>query len=170
MTAPSLGVVVGVDGSAPSRVALNWAARMAIERGLPITIVYAVSHRMNPVRNRLMVFGVRELPHRQVARVIDDAVDIVAARVGPGQLPQVSTRVVAADPLDTLAQFSAAAELVVVGARRRPPWRAVRSSLGSRLVPLSRCPVAIVRDSNPSMPHPAHAPAHVRMTGWTRPS
>jgi nucleotide-binding universal stress UspA family protein len=35
-------VVVGIDGSDPSRVALRWAAEEAVRRGLPLRIVHAV--------------------------------------------------------------------------------------------------------------------------------
>jgi nucleotide-binding universal stress UspA family protein len=34
------GIAVGVDGSAPSKVAVDWAAREASLRGLPLTLVH----------------------------------------------------------------------------------------------------------------------------------
>ena len=37
------GVVVGVDGSPTSRVAVNWAARDAELRDVPLTVVHAMS-------------------------------------------------------------------------------------------------------------------------------
>lgn len=170
MPSSRLGIVVGVDGTAASRVAVNWAARTARERGLPVTVVLATSSKTNEVTNRLMVFGVRELPHRRIARIIDDAVDIVAASTGRGDPPKVSTRVVTADPLDALVELSDDAELIVVGARRRSPWLAVRSTLGARLIVRAHCPVAIVRDNHPGTPHPAHGPVQVEMSGWSRPA
>jgi nucleotide-binding universal stress UspA family protein len=131
--------------------------------------MHAVSLKSTPVTNRLMVFGTAELPHRRVARIIGDALDIVAASVCRGEPPKTGTSVVAADPLDTLVELSAGAELIVVGARRRSPWRAFRGSLGPMLVLRSHCPVAVVRDNNPSTPHPAHAPVSVAVTGWSSP-
>ncbi|MGB1226007.1 MAG: universal stress protein, partial [Mycobacterium sp.] len=38
----SRGIVVGVDGSAPSRVATDWAARSAALRRAPLTLVYVL--------------------------------------------------------------------------------------------------------------------------------
>ncbi|HET9875137.1 MAG TPA: universal stress protein [Mycobacterium sp.] len=169
MPSEHLGIVVGVSGSAASRVALNWAARTARDRDLPVTAVVAVPAQAAPITNRLMVFGVRELPHRWVERILADTVDIVAASTGRGDPPKLGVQVVAGDPLDTLAELSDDAELIVVGARRRSAWRAVRSSLGAKLAFRSHCPVAIVRDDDPGMPHPAHAPVRVMMTGWSRP-
>lgn len=165
----SRGIVVGVNGSSASRIAVNWAAHRARQHGSSITVMLAVSAKVTPVVNRLMVFGVHELPHQRVARIIDDAVNIVGSGVGRGE-PKVTTLVVTTDPLDTLIELSGDAELIVVGARRRSPWLAIHGSLGSALMSQSRCPVAIVRDSAPSMPHPGHAPTRVSMSGWTRPT
>lgn len=165
-----LGIVVGVNGSSSSRVAVNWAARRAREHASPITVVLALSSKITPMTNRLMVFGIRELPHHRAARVIDDALDIATSGLSHGEAPKVHAKVVAAEPLDTLAGLSRNAEMIVVGARRRSPWCAVRNSLGAALVSRSRCPVAIVRDSAPAMRHPAHAPVQVGMSGWARPA
>ena len=37
------GIIVGVDGSPPSKVAVDWAAREASMRELPLTIIYVSS-------------------------------------------------------------------------------------------------------------------------------
>ena len=37
--APRRGIVVGVDGSPPSKVAVDWAARDAALRKIPLTVV-----------------------------------------------------------------------------------------------------------------------------------
>ena len=37
------GIAVGVDGSPPSKVAVDWAAREASLRGLPLTLVHVDS-------------------------------------------------------------------------------------------------------------------------------
>ena len=36
------GIAVGVDGSPPSKVAVDWAAREASLRGLPLTLVHVI--------------------------------------------------------------------------------------------------------------------------------
>jgi len=40
------GIVVGVDGSPPSKVAVNWAAREALLRTLPLTIIHVIPSPM----------------------------------------------------------------------------------------------------------------------------
>lgn len=160
----NLGIVAGADGSAPSRIALNWAARQARARHLGLTVVHAVAPQDSLVTNRLMVFGVREMPHRRVRRIIDDAVNIVEDSAGHTSQPPVITKVVVGDPVDILSGLSREAELVVVGASRR--WVS-RGSVGSTLVSRSQCPLAIIRDTNRWMPHPAHSAVSASVTGWS---
>ena len=40
------GIVVGVDGSPPSKVAVDWAAREAPLRNLPLTIIHVIPSPM----------------------------------------------------------------------------------------------------------------------------
>ena len=40
------GIVVGVDGSPPSKVAVDWAAREALLRNLPLTLIHVIPSPM----------------------------------------------------------------------------------------------------------------------------
>ncbi|GFG86214.1 universal stress protein [Mycolicibacter algericus] len=165
--AESAGVVVGIDGSATSRIAVHWAAREAERRGLPLTLVHAASTELSPRVARWMVFGQHELPHRRVQRIIDDAVDIAGDSARHDGPTQVNPKLVFTDPIDTLVEMSRKAELVVVGSRRRRRlWHALTGSVGSALTERSRCPVAVIEDQAPRMPHPGHAPTRTSVTGW----
>lgn len=59
-----LGIVVGIDGSAPSKVAVDWAAREAELRNLPLTIVYAVRSLVG------------KIARQRVRRIVDDAIRV----------------------------------------------------------------------------------------------
>ena len=39
------GIAVGVDGSPPSKVAVDWAAREASLWGLPLTLIHVIRRR-----------------------------------------------------------------------------------------------------------------------------
>ncbi|MGH3971522.1 MAG: universal stress protein [Mycobacterium sp.] len=163
----SLGIVVGVNGSSASRVALHWAARNATRRNLPLTIVCVAPAPTNPLTTRRRVYAQLELPHQRVRRILDDAVNIIDDSTRHGDLPQLLTKVAVTDPVTALADLSHDAEMVVVGSPRRGVLRgALCCSISSTLVRRSHCPVAAVRDKDPRMPHPGHGPVQVRVSGW----
>lgn len=163
----SFGIVVGVNGSPASRVALNWAARNAELRNLPLTVVYAAPAPANPLSTRRRVYAQLELPHQRVRCILDDAVSIVEDSTRHGGASRLLTKVAVTDPVTALTDLSRAAELIVVGSPRRGVLRrALCRSIGSTLVRRSHCPVAAIRDKDPRMPHPSHGPVQVRLSGW----
>lgn len=56
--------------------------------------------------------------------------------------------------------------MVVVGSRGRGPLaRSLLGSVSSSLIRYSHCPVAVIHDEDPLMPHPAQAPVLVGIDG-----
>lgn len=159
----SLGIVVGVDGSPPSKVAVDWATRDAQLRNLPLTLVHAVPAW--PATALFKVFG--ESPaERRTHRIIDDALNVVSESTSQGGLEAVNTKVVFADPISALVDLSRDAEMIVVGSRGcGAVRRALHGSVSSALLRRSRCPVAVIHDEDPLMPYPAQAPVLVRYGG-----
>ncbi len=146
---------------------MHWAARNAELRNLPLTLVHAVPTTVIRATSRLRVYGLLELPHQQVRRILDDALNIVLDGTRHGDPLRMVTKVVSTDPVSALADLSHEAELIVVGSRRRDVLRrALCQSIGFTLVGRCHCPVAIIQDRHPRMPHPAHAPVDVRISGW----
>lgn len=163
-----LGVVVGADGSAPSRVAVDWAARAAQARSCRLTIAHAISMRMTWATNRLMVYGHRDMPHMRTRRTFDDAVRIAEASTGPSGAVDIGIKPTFNDPVEALAKMSRDAALMVVGASRGPAWSALlRGTVRKPLVSLSQCPLATIREVDLQMPHPAHSPVSVSVSGWS---
>lgn len=163
----SLGIVVGVNGSSASRVALHWAARNAALRDLPVTIVCVAPAPANPLTTRRRVYAQLELPHQRVRSILDDAVNIVDDSTRHGDPPQLFTRVAVTDPVTALARLSHDAEMIVVGSPRRGVLRRVLCrSISSTLVRRSHCPVVAIRDNDPRIPHPGHGSVQVRVSGW----
>ncbi len=163
----STRVVVGIDGSAPSRIAVHWAARNAERRGAALTFVHAAPTHMTPLVARWKVLGQHELPHERLQRVIDDAINIAIDSTRNSGLIQVTTKVVFTDAVDILVDLSRDAELVVVGSHNRcAVRRTLFASVSSQLIRRCHCPVAVIHDARPRIPHPGHAPVRARVTGW----
>ena len=134
MTRP---VVLGYDGSRTSQRALVRAAEAAGAGGRVI-VVTAV-----PRGDAFAPAGEPESAVDEPARLLEEA----AARLD-GYGVDVSTEIDEADPVDALvaAARKADAQLIVVGARGESyVTRALRGSVGERLVSQSPCDVLVAR-------------------------
>lgn len=162
-----LSILVGVDGSPASNCAVAWAARDAALRHVGLNIVHAV----RPMGVTLPAIPTPASFSRwQVERaqtVIDDAVQIARGSVDAGREPaRIDSGVVFAPAVPTLTDLSKEAQFVVVGSRGRGALaRAVLGSVSSSLIRQAHCPVVVVHDEDPLMPHPAQAPVLVGIDG-----
>ncbi|MBU3748953.1 MAG: universal stress protein [Mycobacterium sp.] len=166
--ASSLPIIVGVDGSPASRVAVDWAARDAARRGAALKLVHVL---VPPV---VMVFpevpmppGFMEWQDEEGRKLLDDAAKTVrdAASDAAAEV-EVSAEMLAGSPVPVLAGLSSSAQLVVVGSRGRGALaRGLLGSISSGLAHHAHCPVAIIHDKDPLMPHPSQAPVVVGVDG-----
>lgn len=155
------GVLVGYDGSPVSKVALDWAAQTAKQRGKRLTVLFCVDLAMMPAFPAYdAALALPDL--EQAARaVLDEAVERAAAIVG-GESVQPLTAVGSAAA--ELVVASRDADLVVTGSRGR--GRLLAGLLGSTSYAVTahaHCPAVVVRptegDDPAAAPHPdaAHA-------------
>ena len=123
------GVVVGVDGSPGSAVAVRWAARDAELRNAPLTLVH-VAH------------GQRE--HGQ--RILNEAREIVAETCPCGSV-RVYREMPTAHAVSALLDLSKDAALIVVGCLGAGTLRGRHlGSVSSGLTHYAHCPVAVIHD------------------------
>ncbi|BBY61652.1 universal stress protein [Mycolicibacterium sarraceniae] len=159
-------VLVGVDGSPESKVAVDWAARTAALRGLSVRLV----HVLNPPA--VTMFAEVPTPpdylHWQEdsgREILDSAAEILVAAT-TGHPVEVSTDMISGPAVPTLVSLSKDAQLVVVGCRGRGALaRALLGSVSTGLVHHAHCSVAIIHDQDPLMVNPAGAPVVVGVDG-----
>lgn len=110
------GIVVGVDGSAPSNAAVAFAAEEASRRGVPLIAVYAW---MPPLTPGLEYLWSEELVAAQ-EKAAEEAIAIGVAGLAT-RYPDLEIRrqIVQAPPVTALIQAAEDAEMVVVGSRGR---------------------------------------------------
>lgn len=160
------GVVVGVDGSPAGKCAVDWAARDAAMRGVPLTLVHAVQP-IGPTLPPLagtMAFSRWQVEQGQ--KVLDDAIETARAATPAGGPAQIETALLFSPAVPVLLDISKDADLVVVGSQGRGPIaRSLLGSVSSSLVRHAHCPVAVIHDEDPMMPYPVDAPVLVGIDG-----
>jgi nucleotide-binding universal stress UspA family protein len=151
-------VVVGVDGSASGRDALDWAAAEAAARGRPLWVVHACpppvdTGPLGPVPSLSPYTGTSDVLQEAARRA-----QLVAPEV------EVTTRLVSGGPVPAL--LGQRAGLIVVGSRGQSGVR--RALAGSVSVAVSahaQCPVVVVPPLRDVAPGPSRAQVVVGADG-----
>ena len=132
-------IVVGVDGSEQSLLALKWAADEARTRGVILHIVYGGTGYPKTVPDWFRPEG--DLSAGEA--VVDDAVALVATS-HPGVIVSGTTTELPA--AEALTAASRSAGLLVVGARGRGGFPGLLlGSVGETCMQQASCPVAVIR-------------------------
>jgi nucleotide-binding universal stress UspA family protein len=141
------GILVGVDGSDPSRHALAWAMNEAIQRKIPLTVMYV---HPGPVRPATHVYwNMPTLPEgglssQQTRAAVQDFVDKVAHEIGE-TVPEITISALTGDPAEELVRASRDADLLVVGRRGGGGFhRLMMGSVSSKVTHHAACPVTVV--------------------------
>jgi nucleotide-binding universal stress UspA family protein len=139
---PAGGIVVGVDGSAGSELALRWAVEQARRTGGTVHAVAAWDYPVN--------YGVAYLEDRvdwaQDARTaLKTAVEHV---LSGADWPTIEQHVVQGHPVRVLLDAAADADLLVVGTRGHGGFAGMLlGSVSQHLSAHSPCPVVVVPPS-----------------------
>jgi nucleotide-binding universal stress UspA family protein len=158
-------VVVGVDGSAASNSAVSWAARDAAMRHISLTLAHMVNAvtmwPQVPMQGEALVW--QEDDGR---RVLDEAVKIAEEATKTYRRIDITTELRHSPAVPTLGEMSEEAEMVVVGCYGRGAiGRLFLGSVSSGVARCASCPVAVIRDEDPLLPHPLQAPVLVGIDG-----
>lgn len=161
------GILVGVDGSPPSKVAVDWAAREASMRKRPLSIVHVI---LSPA---VRMWPEVPMPDEVVARIERDGQEILSdarataqAATASSRQIHIETELIAGTVLPTLIDLSKDAEMIVVGCRGTGPInRRLLGSVSRGLIQHAHAPVAVIHDEDPLMAYPAKAPVLVGIDG-----
>lgn len=164
--AKNYGIVVGVDGSPASDVAVRWAAREAVMRQKPLTLIHVVNPEPSPWAQAPPLDEFTVWQKNEGRRILADALKIARDTAIDSPRISIETELMFSATVPSLINISREAELVAVGNEGRGALaRAVLGSVTSSLIRRAHCPVAVIRDEEPHMPHPAEAPVLVGIDG-----
>lgn len=88
------GILVGVDGSAQSNAAVAWAAREAVMRQLPITLLHIVAPVVVGWPVGQLYANMTEWQKDNAQQVIEQAREALTNSLGESKPPQVHTELV----------------------------------------------------------------------------
>lgn len=109
-------IVVGIDGSASSRTALEWAAREAALREARLIVVHAWHVPANAYGNYPSLFADPEVYRSSARELVSQAL----AEIDPEAVPLgIEVRLVQASAATALLEAAEDAELIVLGPNRR---------------------------------------------------
>lgn len=137
-------IVVGVDGSAQSNAALQWALEESARRGATVEAVLAYYHE--PVFVPATSMGLHpygERPQRHPAQELHGHVQL--ARAALPNAPDVTEVVEVGDAADHLVEASRHADLLVIGTRGHGPVAGiVLGSVVAKCLRHAECPVVVI--------------------------
>lgn len=157
------GILVGVDGSPSSLAAVEWAARDAALRNLPLTLVHVLTP---PVAMTFpetpMPPGYTDWQREQGELHLRQALKVAEAAAGP----RVAAETVVGSTVATLVDMSRKTALLVVGSRGSGRIRRLLlGSVSSSLVQHAHCPVVVVHHDPDDQGPPDTAPVVVGIDG-----
>jgi nucleotide-binding universal stress UspA family protein len=141
------GILVGVDGSDPSRRALAWAMQQAIQRKVPLTVIYVTPGQVRPATH--IYWNMPTLPEgglsqEQARESVQAFVDQVGNEIGE-TVPEITISAVNGDPAEELVRAARDADLLVVGRRGGGGFhRLMMGSVSSKVTHHAACPVTVV--------------------------
>jgi nucleotide-binding universal stress UspA family protein len=140
-------IIVGIDGSAPSRCALDWAVDEAVQTGGEIDAVLAYGSGLAwiDVGSDAQAFIIEHSAERAnhvLHEVLDDVALPTEATV------RIHPIVVEGEPARVLVEMAREADLLIVGTRGRGGFAGLLlGSVSQRCAEHSTCPVVVVPSS-----------------------
>jgi len=138
------GIIVGVDGSGHSRLALEWAMEEAAVRQMPLRVLTVHPAIVGYFGGVVTTPGDLELTERTQAAVKKEADEVLAGLDGPHP-ESVTVSAVHGFPVEELVNASKDADMVVLGSRGVGGFtRMLVGSTAGQVVQHAHCPVVII--------------------------
>ena len=145
------GIVVGVDGSPSSDMAVRWAAREAGMRNVALSLVHVVERSPRKIQGE---------------EIISVAVELAKNSAQNGVVPQLQVEVYFGATGPAFFDLSTQAQLIVVGCRGHGTvGRVLLGSVSTGLIHHAHCPVAVIHDEIPVTSQPSQLPVVVGIDG-----
>ena len=139
------GITVGVDGSAQSQRALEWAIKEAGLRSAPLTVLAVHQVAGNHWSGNPEVYPADAPATEKMRQAAQDAVQKTVDAAGAPGPASVTVRAVSGIAAQEMISASKDSDLVVVGSRGGGAFaRFMLGSVSHQVVNLAACPVVVI--------------------------
>src|SRR5271163_5108866 len=139
------GILVCVDGSPASDVAVAWAAREATMRHVPLTLMHAVPPVVVGWPLGQLYTDMPEWQQESGQQVVDQARKTLNANLGESEPPEIHTEMVYSSAVPALIDASKDAWMLVAGSQGLGALgRLLLGSVTTALIHHAQCPVAVI--------------------------
>lgn len=143
------GIVVGVDGSANARFAMEWAIKEGAVRHAPVIVVTVNEVAASFWTGNPITVPADEVLLENARKAATELADKIVAELGESRPASVTVKAVNGFAADELVSASEDADLLVVGAKGGAHTGGLAShtpigSISNKVLHHARCPVVVV--------------------------
>jgi nucleotide-binding universal stress UspA family protein len=139
------GILVGIDGSAHARHALEWAVREAAVRHAPLTVLTVYHSAANYWGIPVQYATDADLAKEALRAAQEETDGVLKEAGGESRPPSVTVKSVTGLPAEELLSAAAGADMIVVGSRGAGGFkRLVMGSVSTQVTHHAHCPVVVV--------------------------
>lgn len=141
-------IMVGVDGSAPSMAAVQWAAAAAARRRAPLELINCTGVPVDYPPTVEYLPCDAERYRREGSQILTEAAKLATEVLLGDRTTEISARVVDGPPIPALIARSTQAGVVVVGTNGMGALgRGLLGSVSTSIARHAHCPVAVIPES-----------------------
>jgi nucleotide-binding universal stress UspA family protein len=139
------GITVGIDGSAHSTRALEWAIKEAAVRHAPVTVLTVHTVPMSGWTGNPITLPQDAEDQEKAQQAAEEMTLKATSQLGAAKPSSVTVRAISGFPAQELIEASRTADLMVVGSRGAGGFtRLMIGSVSSQVVHHAHCPVVVV--------------------------
>ncbi|HEX8008053.1 MAG TPA: universal stress protein [Trebonia sp.] len=139
------GIIVGIDGSAHSRRALEWAIKEAVIRRAPLTVLTVQQAVAGYWGGAVRYPGDDDLAEQALKAAQQETDEVLGQFGDQARPPSVTVQAVTGLPAEALLSAAADADMIVVGSRGSGGFRKLlMGSVSSQVAHHAHCPVVVI--------------------------
>jgi nucleotide-binding universal stress UspA family protein len=139
------GIIVGIDGSGHSRLALDWAIHEAAIRHTPLTVLHVQQAMTNFWTGPMIYQEDRELAEHALKVAQDETDDALRAVAEDARPPEVNVAAIPGFPAEAILGMAKEADMIVVGSRGVGGFKKLlMGSVATQVTHHAHCPVVVI--------------------------